>query len=178
MVIALHILNFSLDAPDATNSAVAENLSFNEIESFTEWFAEEVLNIEDAFSEADEQGDEESGFIKKIVDIKFYQVVFEDETITPSLINIKNNIGRLREVENNAQPHKNLKNGLTAEPEIKSKIGLVVGGIILIISAVALMVKTRMVTSRPIMPISSFIIVRQTNLDHRNHHLHLRQVTL
>jgi hypothetical protein len=91
MVIALHILNFSLDAPDATNSAVAENLSFNEIESFTEWFAEEVLNIEDAFSEADEQGDEESGFIKKIVDIKFYQVVFEDETITPSLINIKNN---------------------------------------------------------------------------------------
>jgi hypothetical protein len=91
IVMALHILNFSIDAPDNTPSNVAEDLSFNEIESFTEWFAEEVLNIEDAFSEADEQGDEESGFIKKIVDIKFYQVVFEDETITPSLINIKNN---------------------------------------------------------------------------------------
>jgi hypothetical protein len=91
MVIALHILNFSFDAPDATNISIVEDLSFNEIESFTEWFAEDILNIEDAFSEADEQGDEESGFIKKIVDIKFYQVVFEDETITPSLINIKNN---------------------------------------------------------------------------------------
>jgi hypothetical protein len=92
MAIALHILNFSLDAPDATNSTVAEDLSFNEIESFTEWFAEDVLNIEDAFKESDEQGDEESDFIKKIIDIKFYQVVLEDEILTPSLKNIKNNI--------------------------------------------------------------------------------------
>lgn len=91
MVMALHILNFSMDAPDATNSTITEDLSFNEIESFTEWFAEDVLNIEDAFSESDEQGDEESGFIKKIVDIKFYQVAFEDEIKTPSLKNIKNN---------------------------------------------------------------------------------------
>jgi hypothetical protein len=91
IVMALHILNFSFDAPDASEDYDAEDLSFNEIESFTEWFAEEVLNIEDAFSESDEQGDEESGFIKKIVDIKFYQVAFEDETITPSLKNIKNN---------------------------------------------------------------------------------------
>lgn len=91
MAMALHILNFSLDAPDATNITIAEDLSFNEIESFTEWFAEDVLNIEDAFSESDEQGDEESGFIKKIVDIKFYQVAFEDEIITPTLKNVKNN---------------------------------------------------------------------------------------
>ena len=91
MAMALHILNFSIDAPDNTASDVAEDLSFNEIESFTEWFAEDVLNIEDAFSESDEQGDEESGFIKKIVDIKFYQVVFDDEILTPSLKNIKNN---------------------------------------------------------------------------------------
>jgi hypothetical protein len=91
MAMALHILNFRLDAPDATNSTIAEDLSFNEIESFTEWFAEDVLNIEDAFSESDEHGDEESGFIKKMVDIKFYQVAFEDEIKKPSLKNIKNN---------------------------------------------------------------------------------------
>lgn len=91
MAMALHILNFSFDAPDATKSNISEDLSFNEIESFTEWFAEDVLNIQDAFPESDEQGDEESGFIKKIVDMKFYHVVFEDETITPSLKNIKNN---------------------------------------------------------------------------------------
>jgi hypothetical protein len=91
MAMALHILNFSLDAPDATKSTITEDLSFNEIESFTEWFAEDVLNIENAFSESDEQGDEESGFIKKIVDITFYQVVFKDEIRIPSLKNIKNN---------------------------------------------------------------------------------------
>jgi hypothetical protein len=88
---ALHILNFSIDAPDATNSLIAEDLLFNEIESITEWFAEEVLNIENAFSESDELGDEEMGFIKKIVEIKFYQVTFVDEITTPFLKNVKNN---------------------------------------------------------------------------------------
>jgi hypothetical protein len=90
IAMALHILNFSFDAPDATYDNIAEDLSFNEIESFTEWFAEDVLNIEDAFSEHDEQGDEENGFIKKIVDIKFYQVTFDDETISSQLKNLKN----------------------------------------------------------------------------------------
>lgn len=91
IVIALHILNFSFDAPDAQNNSVSENLSYNEIESITEWFAEDVLQIKDAFSETDEQGDEESGFIKKIVDLKFYQVNFEDTEKTLLLSYIKNN---------------------------------------------------------------------------------------
>lgn len=87
---ALHILNFSMDAPDAQDNSVAEDLSYNEIESITEWFAEEVLNIENAFPESDEQGDEESGFVKKIVDIKFHQVSFKETEKPISLSNIKN----------------------------------------------------------------------------------------
>jgi len=89
---ALHILNFSIDAPDVQDYAVAEDLSYNEIESITEWFTEDVLQIKDTFKETDEQGDEDNnGFIKKVVDLKFYQVHFEEETIPTILSNIKNN---------------------------------------------------------------------------------------
>ncbi len=91
IVMALHILNFSVDAPDAQNDEIFEDLSYNDIESFTEWFAEDVLNIQDAFKETDEPGDENSGFIKKVIDITFYQVHFEEETISMLLSNIKNN---------------------------------------------------------------------------------------
>ncbi len=88
---ALHILNFSIDAPDIVNENLSEDLSYNEIESFSELITESIFDIENAFAESDEQGDEDSGFFKKIVDIKFYQVAFEDEIITPTLKNIKNN---------------------------------------------------------------------------------------
>ena len=87
---ALHILNFSIDAPDVLNENITEDLSYNEIESFAEWIAEDILNIKNAFSESDEQGDEESGFIKKHVEITFYKVIFQDEA-KPLLLNyIKN----------------------------------------------------------------------------------------
>ncbi len=91
IVIALHILNFSIDAPDILNENISEDLSYNEIESFSELITESIFDIENAFAESDEQGDEESGFVKKIIDIKFYQVAFEDEINKPSLKNIKNN---------------------------------------------------------------------------------------
>jgi hypothetical protein len=91
IVMALHILNFSIDAPDIVNEYISEDLSYNEIESFSELITESIFDIENAFAESDEQGDEDSGFVKKIVDIKFYQVAFEDEIITPTLKNIKNN---------------------------------------------------------------------------------------
>jgi hypothetical protein len=90
IVMALHILNFSIDAPDVLNENITEDLSYNEIESFAEWIAEDILNIKNAFSESDEQGDEESGFIKKYVEITFYKVIFQDEA-KPLLLNyIKN----------------------------------------------------------------------------------------
>lgn len=88
---ALHILNFSFDAPDALDYNVPEDLSYNEIESFTEWFAEDVLNLGDTFKETDEQGNEENGFIKKVIDIKFYRITVEEITTPILLTNIKNN---------------------------------------------------------------------------------------
>jgi hypothetical protein len=91
IVMALHILNFSIDAPDILNENISEDLSYNEIESFTELIAENIFDIKNAFSESDEQGDEESGFVKKPLEIKLYQVAFEDQITIPFLTNIKNN---------------------------------------------------------------------------------------
>jgi hypothetical protein len=91
IVMALHILNFSIDAPDILNENISEDLSYNEIESFTELIAENIFDIKNAFSESDEQGDEESGFVKKPLEIKLYQVAFEDQITLPFLTNIKNN---------------------------------------------------------------------------------------
>lgn len=89
IVMAMHILNFSIDAPDIIDKSIAEDLSYNEIESLTELIAENILNIEDAFSESDEKGDEESGFFKKYSEITLHYVLLKDKPVSNSLINTK-----------------------------------------------------------------------------------------
>ncbi|MFY7998720.1 MAG: hypothetical protein ACOVSW_08975 [Candidatus Kapaibacteriota bacterium] len=54
VVMALHILNLSVDAVDALPSSIPEDLSFNEIESVVEFILEDVLHIENALPEHDE----------------------------------------------------------------------------------------------------------------------------
>jgi hypothetical protein len=87
---ALHILNFSIDAPDVIDRNIAEDLSYNEIESFTELITENILGIENAFSESDEKGDEETEFFKKYSEITFYFNSSKDKTVNDSLMSIKN----------------------------------------------------------------------------------------
>ncbi len=50
----MHILNFSVDSRDASADDVAEDLSFNDIESAYEFIAEAVLGFENAVEEHDE----------------------------------------------------------------------------------------------------------------------------
>ena len=90
IVMALHILNFSIDAPDVIDRNIAEDLSYNEIESFTELITENILGIENAFSESDEKGDEETEFFKKYSEITFYFISSKDKTVNDSLKSIKN----------------------------------------------------------------------------------------
>lgn len=90
IVMALHILNFSIDAPDVIDRNIAEDLSYNEIESFTELITENILGIENAFSETDEKGDEETEFFKKYSEITFYFISSKDKMINDSLKSIKN----------------------------------------------------------------------------------------
>ena len=67
LVLALHFLNVSIDSPDRNPDTVPEDLSFNDIESVTELFAELVFGFTNAFEEHDEDDAEDgssSGAIK------------------------------------------------------------------------------------------------------------------
>lgn len=60
-VFALHILNMSIDPRDPQPDSVPEDLTINEIESITEFFAEVVFGIKNAFAEHDERDANDSG---------------------------------------------------------------------------------------------------------------------
>jgi hypothetical protein len=63
LVMALHFFNMSIDSPDRDPNSIPEDLSFNDIESITEFFAEVVLGWQDAFSEHDEADSEDGGSV-------------------------------------------------------------------------------------------------------------------
>ncbi|MFM7856579.1 MAG: hypothetical protein ACKO96_32810 [Flammeovirgaceae bacterium] len=58
---AAYLLNFSIDSQDPYPDDVAENLAFNDIESFYEFFTEALMGIEDAVEEHEERDMEEGG---------------------------------------------------------------------------------------------------------------------
>jgi hypothetical protein len=60
---AFYFLNFSIDSKDANPDYVPEDLSFNDIESVTEFFAEVVLNHVNAFQEHDERDNDDGGSV-------------------------------------------------------------------------------------------------------------------
>jgi hypothetical protein len=49
-----HILNLSVDAPDAQPMSLAEDLSFNDQESLIEFVTEHIFGLEDVFPETDD----------------------------------------------------------------------------------------------------------------------------
>ena len=61
LLLALHFLNLSIDSRDPNPDAIPEDLSFNDIESVTEFFAEIVLNRVNAFAEHDERDINDGG---------------------------------------------------------------------------------------------------------------------
>ena len=63
--VALFMLNISIDAADATPSDVAEDLSFNEQESILEYILEEIIGIENAIPESEDNDATQSSFLKK-----------------------------------------------------------------------------------------------------------------
>lgn len=57
LVLAVYTFNFSIDAPDARPDSVAEDMSFNDIESFYEFLLEGVAGIDNAVAEHEEHDD-------------------------------------------------------------------------------------------------------------------------
>lgn len=68
---ALHVLNCSVDAPDALPDCVPENLSFNDIESISELVLEQILGFENAVEEHEEP-DAADGLSFEIAKIVLY----------------------------------------------------------------------------------------------------------
>lgn len=69
LLFALHFLNLSIDSKDPHPDSIPEDLSFNDIESVTEFIAEVVFGWHDAFQEHDE---DDSDDYETIDFYKFY----------------------------------------------------------------------------------------------------------
>jgi hypothetical protein len=61
LLLALHFLNLSIDSRDPNPDAIPEDLSFNDIESITEFITEVVFGWHNAFEEHDERDSDEGG---------------------------------------------------------------------------------------------------------------------
>lgn len=68
LLLAMHVLNFSVDSPDLYPDCFAEDLSLNDMESIVEIVMEKVLHIDNAIPEHDEPDD--NGSIS--VDLQYY----------------------------------------------------------------------------------------------------------
>jgi len=85
-IMALHILNISVDAPDVKPDYIPEDLSYNDMESIVEIVLEQVLDIEDAIPEQ-EDDDTTQGLLTHIFQPVFcqqqfdYSVLFHDNFI-------------------------------------------------------------------------------------------------
>ncbi|RYD83441.1 MAG: hypothetical protein EOP53_00825 [Sphingobacteriales bacterium] len=64
-LLALFMLNISIDVADATPASTAENLAFNEQESMIEFVLEEILGMEDAIPESEDNDATQNSFLKK-----------------------------------------------------------------------------------------------------------------
>jgi hypothetical protein len=61
LLMALYLFNFSIDTRDANPDHVAEDLSFNDIESVFEFSVECILGIHNAVAEHDERDQDHAG---------------------------------------------------------------------------------------------------------------------
>ena len=69
LVLAIHILNCSVDAPDVRPENIPEDLSYNDMESVMEIVLENVFEIKDAIAEQDDHdsnGDNNLNFKKQV----------------------------------------------------------------------------------------------------------------
>lgn len=71
LLLAFHFLNLSIDSADRDPDSVPEDLSFNDIESLTEFFAEVVFNFSNTFQEHDEHDANDKGAFDVY---KFYSI--------------------------------------------------------------------------------------------------------
>jgi hypothetical protein len=77
MLVALHILNCSIDAPDAKPYYIPEDLSYNEVESITEYVLEHIFDLKNIVNEQEDTDENDSFSTKKAIDFSYYQHVLK-----------------------------------------------------------------------------------------------------
>lgn len=94
LVMALNILNYSVDTPDAQAENIPEDLSFNDMESIVEIILEQLLGFDNAIAEIDENdSDESTGItIKKGLDFYSYQQTAFSFSVFNTMFNCKNGL--------------------------------------------------------------------------------------
>lgn len=79
MFLALFLLNTSIDVADELPSNITEDLSFNEQESIVEYVLEEMMGIEDAMPESEDNDPSQNTTVKKATG-------FDQFIVSPALI--------------------------------------------------------------------------------------------
>ncbi|MDX2286046.1 MAG: hypothetical protein NW241_17900 [Bacteroidia bacterium] len=82
MLLAVQVLNLSVDVRDVQPAHLPENLTCNDIESFVELIVEEWLDVEDAIGEYDDS--DGSGLLKSAQTLDLYYHPVSEIRITAS----------------------------------------------------------------------------------------------
>lgn len=72
LVMALHIFNCSVDAPDAQPESFPENLTYNDMESVVEIVLEQVFDIKNAITETDDNDNENTSSVTAKGPVEWY----------------------------------------------------------------------------------------------------------
>lgn len=71
--LAVYLFNISVDIPDRKSESFSENLTYNDQESFIEFFVEKILGYDDAFPEYDDVDHEEESSVSNGFHFFFYE---------------------------------------------------------------------------------------------------------
>jgi hypothetical protein len=66
LLLVVHVLNLSIDAPDPLPDYIPEDMSVNDIETIAEYVLEKYLDIDNALPEHDEDDNAGDGKLKKV----------------------------------------------------------------------------------------------------------------
>jgi hypothetical protein len=72
LLLAFQIFNCTIDAPDLTPPGAPEDLTYNEMESITEFVVEIVFGLEDFFKETDDHDNAEEQLLKLKTSIDYF----------------------------------------------------------------------------------------------------------
>src|SRR5215204_4240202 len=65
--LAIQLFNLSMDPRDSISGYIVEDLSFNDIESFSEFFCEEVFGLKNTFKESDDADTDSESAVTSIL---------------------------------------------------------------------------------------------------------------